>query len=176
MYSRRELGRLAVAGVPLVLIGQKTRINSTIAGVDIGAQTYSFRDRTLEGAIQAMVEVGLGDCEVYSPQVEPKMTGDPKINRETLREWRIHAPMDVMRQARKKFDDAGIGISAYNLSFKDDFTNEEIDHGFQLAQAFGVNQITASSTLTTAPRLVKGAEKYQMIVAFHGHADIHDDE
>jgi len=75
-----------------------------------------------------------------------------------------------MKAARKKFDDAGISVSAYNLSFNDSFTDEEIDRGFQLSKAFGVNMITASSTLSTAPRLVKGAEKYQTIVAFHGHA------
>ncbi len=80
-----------------------------------------------------------------------------------------------MKAARKKFDDAGIAVSAYNLSFNDSFTDEEIDRGFQLSKAFGVNMITASSTLSTAPRLVKGAEKYQMIVAFHGHADVKDD-
>ncbi len=164
MYSRRDLGKLAVAGLPLTLLAQQRKIvDSTIHGVQLGAQTYSFRDRPLDGVIQAMVEVGLGDCEVYSPHVEPK------LSRDDLREWRLHAPMDVMRQARKKFDDAGIAVAAYNLSFKDDWTDAEIDHGFQLAKAFGVNQITASSTLSVAPRLVKGAEKHQMIVAFHGH-------
>jgi sugar phosphate isomerase/epimerase len=176
MYSRRDFGKVVVAAASPPLLAQKRpKIDSTIKGVQLGAQTYSFRDRTMEGMIQAMAEVGLGDCEVYSPHVEPKMSGpDGKINRETLREWRIRAPMDVMRQARQKFEDAGIGVSAYNLSFRDDFTDEEIDHGFQLAKAFGVNQITASSTLSTAPRLVKGAEKYQMMVAFHGHADVKD--
>jgi sugar phosphate isomerase/epimerase len=178
MYSRRDLGRLAMAATSLPLLAQKPapkKIDSTIKGVQLGAQTYSFRDRPLDGMLQAMVEVGLGDCEVYSPHVEPKMSGpDAKINRETLREWRIHAPMDVMRQARKKFDDAGIAVSAYNLSFKDDFTDEEIDHGFQLSKAFGVNMITTSSTLSVVPRLVKGAEKYQMIVAFHGHDKVAD--
>lgn len=175
MHSRRDFAKLALAAVPLPLLAQKKKIDSVIRGVDIGAQTYSFRAYPLDRMIQAMVEVGLGDCEVYSPHIEPQTSGpDPKINRETLREWRIHAPMEVMQQARKKFDDAGINVSAYNLSFNDSFTDEEIDHGFQLARAFGVNQITSSSTLTTAPRLVKGAAKYQMIVAFHGHADVRD--
>ncbi len=175
MYSRRDLGKLAMAAASLPLLAQKKKIDSTIKGVQLGAQTYSFRDRPLDGMIQAMAEVGLGDCEVYSPHVELKMSGtEPQKSRDDLREWRIHAPMDVMRQARKKFDDAGIAVSAYNLSFRDDFTDEEIDHGFQLSKAFGVNMITASSTLSTAPRLVKGAEKYQMLVAFHGHADVKD--
>jgi sugar phosphate isomerase/epimerase len=171
MHSRRDFGKLALAAMPLSLtLAQNTRkkINSTIKGVQLGAQTYSFRNLPLDGMIQAMVEVGLGDCEVFSPHVEPAM------NREDLRKWRLTVPLDAMKAARQKFDDAGINVSAYNLSFNDSFTDEEIDRGFQLSKAFGVNVITASSTLTTAPRLVAGAEKYGMTVAFHGHADIKD--
>jgi sugar phosphate isomerase/epimerase len=174
MYSRRDLGKLALAGAPIALLAQPKKIDSavidsTIDGVHLGAQTYSFRDRPLEGMIQAMIEVGLGDCEVYAPHVEPA-----KLSREDLRKWRLTVPLDEMKAARKKFDDAGIAVSAYNLSFNDSFTDEEIDRGFQLSKAFGVNMITASSTLSAAPRLVKGAEKYQMIVAFHGHANVKD--
>jgi sugar phosphate isomerase/epimerase len=162
------MGKLALASMPLALLAQK-KINSTIKGVQIGAQTYSFRTLPLAGMIQAMVEVGLGDCEVYSPHVEPK------LSRDDLRRWRLTVPLDDMKAARRKFDEAGIHVSALNLSFKDDFTDEEIDRGFQISKAFGVNMITSSSTLSTAPRLVKGAEQYQMIVAFHGHADVKDD-
>src|ERR1700683_5861910 len=114
MYSRRDFGKLALAGAPVTLLAQQkkinsTIINSTIRGVQLGAQTYSFRTLPLDGMIQAMVEVGLGDCEVYSPHVEPK------LSREDLRKWRLTASsMDVMRQARKKFDDAGIAVAAYN--------------------------------------------------------------
>lgn len=181
MYSRRDFGKLALAGAPLSLLAQKKNgpafINSAIQGVQIGAQTYSFRDRTLDAMIEAMVQVGLGDCEVYAPHIESKTApiAEPKISREELRKWRLNPNSpERMRVARRKFDAAGINVSAYNLSFNDSFTDDEIDHGFRLAKAFGVNMITASSTLTTAPRLVKGAEKYQMIVAFHGHDDIRD--
>ena len=179
MYSRRNFGKLALAGLPLarIALAQK-KIDSTIKGVRIGTQTYSFRDKPLDGVIQAMVEVGLGDCEVYSPHVEPKAAPgtDPQLSRDNLRKWRLaSSSLDEMKAARKKFDVAGINVSALNLSFNDSFTDEEIDHGFQLAKAFGVNMITASSTLTTAPRVAGGAEKYQMIVAFHGHADVKDD-
>jgi sugar phosphate isomerase/epimerase len=162
------MGKLALASMPLALLAQK-KINSTIKGVQIGAQTYCFRILPLAGMIQAMVEVGLSDCEVYSPHVEPK------LSRDDLRRWRLTVPLDDMKAARRKFDEAGIHVSALNLSFKDDFTDEEIDRGFQISKAFGVNMITSSSTLSTAPRLVKGAEQYQMIVAFHGHADVKDD-
>ncbi len=171
MQSRRNFGKLALAAMPFSLAlaqNGKKKINSVINGVQLGAQTYSFRNLPLDGMIQAMVEVGLGDCEVYSPHVEPH------VSREDLRKWRLTVSPDEMKTARKKFDDAGINVSAYNLSFNDSFTDEEIDRGFQLSKAFGVNVITASSTLTTAPRLVAGAEKYGMTVAFHGHADIKD--
>jgi sugar phosphate isomerase/epimerase len=170
MYSRRDLGKLALAALPAwTVFGQTKKINSVIKGVQLGAQTYCFRNLPLDGCIRALVECGLGDCEVYSPHVEPK------LSREDLRKWRLTAPLEEMRAARKKFDDAGINVSAYNLSFNDSFTDDEIDRGFQLSKAFGVNLITASSTLSTAPRLVKYAEKYQMKVAFHGHADVKDD-
>ncbi len=135
MHSRRDFGKLALAAMPLSLtLAQNTRkkINSTIKGVQLGAQTYSFRNLPLDGMIQAMVEVGLGDCEVFSPHVEPAM------NREDLRKWRLTVPLDAMKAARQKFDDAGINVSAYNLSFNDSFTDEEIDRGFQLSKAFGV--------------------------------------
>jgi sugar phosphate isomerase/epimerase len=167
MYSRRDFGKLALAGVPAALLAAK-KIDSVVKGVQFGAQTYSFRNLPLDGMIQAMMDVGLGDCEVYPPHVEPH------ASREELRKWRLTVPLDQMKAARQKFDAAGIAVSAYNLSFNDSFTDEEIDRGFQLSKAFGVNMITSSSTLTTAPRLVKGAEKYQMIVAFHGHADVKD--
>lgn len=175
MYTRRDFGKLALAAAPVAIAlgqsaGNQKKITSTIRGVQLGAQTYCFRDRGLDACIQAMVECGLGDCEVYAPHVEPA-----KLSREDLRKWRLTVPLDEMRAARKKFDDAGINVSAYNLSFNDSFTEDEIDRGFQLSKAFGVDTITASSTLRTAPRLVKYAEKYQMKVAFHGHADVKDD-
>jgi hypothetical protein len=167
MYTRRDFAKIAMAGVPLGIVLGAGKINSTIGGVMLGAQSYSFRDLPLDGCIQAMAEIGLGECELYSPHTEPKGS------REELRKWRLSAPLDEMKAVRKKFTDAGINLCAYNLSFKDDFTDDEIERGFQMAEALGVNVITASSTLTVAKRLVPFVEKHnKMTVAFHGHADI----
>jgi sugar phosphate isomerase/epimerase len=46
--------------------------------------------------------------------------------------------MDEFRNVRKKFDDAGILLYAYNYSFRDDYTDEEIARGFEMANALGV--------------------------------------
>jgi sugar phosphate isomerase/epimerase len=189
MYSRRDFGKLALVGVPLSMALAK--IDSTISGVQIGVQSYSFRDRSLDAAIQAMVQDGLGECELYSPHMEPAqarlqvVAGGPPPDqaaraaaraaaREELRKWRLTVPMDEIKAVRKKFDDAGIQLFALNLSFREDFTDPEIDRGFQMAQALGVKVITASSTLSVMPRVVPFAEKYKITVGVHGHSNTKD--
>jgi sugar phosphate isomerase/epimerase len=186
MYTRRDFGRIAAAGMPLgIALGQARKIDSTIAGVRLGTQTYSFREKPLDGVIAAMVEVGLGDCEVFSPHIEPRPAagsnekaagGNDKTAREAareaLRKWRLTVPLDEIKAMRQKFTDAGIAVYALNLSFNDSFTEEEIDRGFAIAKAFGVDVITDSGTLTSAKRVVPFAEKHKVTVAFHNHSDV----
>ncbi len=171
MYSRREFGRVALASLPAVHALGKARLNSKVDGVLIGVQSYSFRDRPLDEAIKGIVEVGLSECELYQGHVEPKVPNG-KAGEEELRKWRLTTPLDVFRDVRRKFDDAGILLYAYNCSFRDDFTDEEIDRGFQMAKALGVKYITASSTLTAAKRVAPYAEKYKITVGMHGHSDL----
>jgi sugar phosphate isomerase/epimerase len=181
MHSRREFGRRAVAAAslgPLLEAQRRARIDSTVAGVRLGAQTYSFREMRLDGVVQAMAECGLGDCEVFSPHIEPAATPGGRDGaarqaaREGLRKWRLSVPLEEIRAMRRKFDDAGVGVYALNLSFNDSFTDEEIDRGFAIAKAFGVEVITASATLTAARRVVPFAESHRMTVAYHGHSDV----
>ncbi len=196
MYSRREFGKIALAAVPLSSAFAK--INSKVDGVQLGVQTYSFRDLSLDDAIQAMVADGLGDCELFSPHVEPPGLGkggmfgggrppggpgqkpDPGVvaarqkAREDLRKWRESVPLTYFTDVKKKFDDAGINILAYNYSFGDNFSDGEIDRGFDFAKALGAKFITASTTLPVARRVVPFAEKHKMIVAMHGHSNLKD--
>jgi sugar phosphate isomerase/epimerase len=184
MYSRREFSKIALASLPATAALAQTRLlDSKIAGVQIGIQTYSFRDLPLDRAIAAIAEIGLGECELFPPaHVEPGELGPKpgqspeqrKAAREALRNWRLTVPLDDFRMVRQKFNNAGIRIYAYNYSFVDDFTDQEIERGFQMTQALGANIITASSTLTTAKRVVPFAEKYNMTVAYHGHSDVRD--
>lgn len=176
IMSRREAGKLiAGAGAALALgrrglvrarLDAAERIDSVVRGVQIGAQSYSFRDRPLEAAIDAYREVGLGECELYAGHVEPS---EDRTQREALRQWRLTTPLTHFHQIREQFDNAGILLYAYNYSFRKDFTDAEIERGFQMAQAMGVTHLTASANVSVAPRVDVYARKYKIMVGFHGH-------
>ncbi len=97
--------------------------------------------------------------------------GPDPAAREALRRWRLTAPLEGFRRVREKFDRAGVPLFSYNLSFRDDFTDEEIDRGFQMALALGTKIITASSPVSVFPRLAPFAERYGVRVALHNHAN-----
>lgn len=172
--SRREAGKILVAGTAGVLLARHSsfaspKVDSVVRGVTIGAQSYSFRDRPLDAAIQAYLTVGLSECELYQGHVEPAHLGG-----EPLRKWRLSVPMSRFHEVRQKFDNAGIDLYAYNYSFRKDFTHEEMDRGFQMARALGVKYITASSNVSLAHQVDLLAQKYKIMVGFHGHDETQD--
>ena len=176
-WTRLALGGLAATALPLDLFGKAKTINSRYKGVLIGAQSYSFRDRPLDKMLEAMAEVGLGSCEVWSGHLEPRrVEGSTLPPREALRQWRLTKGVDECKAAREKFAGAGVDVYAYNYSFRDDFTDEEIDKGFQMAKALGAKCITASSVLSVVKRVDVYAKKYKMKVGMHNHSTIKENE
>jgi sugar phosphate isomerase/epimerase len=135
-----------------------------------------------------MVADGLGDCELFSPHIEGGHTDkvpnagfrrgmsadERKTMRDDLRQWRLSVPLDYFTGIRKRFDEAGVKLYAYNYSFADNFTDDEIERGFEFAEALGVGIITASTTVPVAKRVAPFAEKHKIIVAMHGHSDLKD--
>jgi sugar phosphate isomerase/epimerase len=171
MYTRRDFGKIALAG-PLAALGAASayaRIDSKIDGVMIGAQSYSFRDRDLDGCIAGMKEVGLGYIELWQGHLEPK-------DRKLQKAWRDNPPLDEIRAAAKKIRDAGIEIYAINYSFREDFSDQQIENGFKIAQAVGTDRITASSNVSTSPRIDKYAPHYKIYVGFHNHDSMKKNE
>jgi len=192
MLTRREFGKMALAGLALPRLAGAA-INPVVNGVRLGAQTYSFRElpRTpggdaIDQVIRACVECGVGEVELFAPQVEPQFNagargrrGDPPSPqavkaREDLRKWRLETPLDHFREVKKKFDAAGIAIYAYNYSPNASFTDAEIDRGFEMTKALGAEIITASTTLDVAKRIAPLAEKHRTVVAMHGHSNTSD--
>ena len=82
----------------------------------------------------------------------------------------------ISRRSAAKFAQAKVGICAYNYSFKADFTDAEIDRGFDMARALGAPAITASAQQDVVPRVAAAARKHRMPVAMHNHSEIHPNE
>ncbi|MBL8210432.1 MAG: sugar phosphate isomerase/epimerase [Bryobacterales bacterium] len=174
MFSRRLFTQSLLA---LPVAATAAPINSKFNGVMIGAQSYSFRDRTVDDAIKAMQEIGIGYCELWQGHVEPNGPGgNPKMKRDELRMWRKTAGLDHFTKVRDKFKAAGINLYAYNYSFRDDFDEEEIARGFEFAKALGVKALTASSNVSTAAKIDPAAKKAKIPVGMHNHSRIHDNE
>jgi len=177
MTTRRDFHKLALGALvagptiagPTVLSAQK-KINSTFKGVTVGAQSYSFRDLPLDEAIAAMVKIGIGECELFSGHVEPKKRGAEMTT------WRETVDLDEFKKVREKFDKAGIVLYAYNYSFRESFTDKEIERGFEFAKTLGCKYITASSTVPMGAKLYPYAEKHGIVVAMHGHSNMKDGE
>ena len=172
--SRRDMSKLLVAGTAGLLVGNKTAkgmnyIDSVFAGVQIGAQSYSFRDRDLDACVQAYQSTGIGECELWQGHVEPQ-----HVSREELRRWRLSVPMAHFQAIRRKFEDARVLLYAYNYSFFKDFTEAEYIRGFEMARALGVHYITASSNLSIAHKVDEYAQKHRIVVGFHNHDRISD--
>lgn len=184
MYTRREFGLLTLSSLALPSLG----LAQNVGGVQLGVQTYSFRGlpRTPGGdqsdvIIAAMKECGLTECELWSPMIEPApaagrgATPDQQRQaREDLRTWRVRTPLAHFQGLRAKFESAGLKITAFNYSFADHFSDEEINRGFEMARALGAGYITSSSTLTVSPRIAPYAEKHRMPVAMHNHSAVQD--
>jgi len=147
------------------------KLDSVINGVQIGACTYSFRDRPLAEAIKAMVTVGLSGCELSQRHMEPGLGQAP---REELRKFRHTVSLNEFRKARRMIEDAGILLYGFNYGFREDYDEAEIARGFEMADALGVKHIMASSTLRAARRTAPYAEKAGIVVAMHNHSNTTD--
>ncbi|MCA2968785.1 MAG: sugar phosphate isomerase/epimerase [Acidobacteriaceae bacterium] len=160
MYTRRTFTTSLLAASALA---------AKPGNVILGAQTYSLRDRDADKAVAALKELQINTVEMWSGHAEP-FSG--KVDREEVRKWRLSVPLSHFTTIRKKFNDNGITIHAYNYSFREDFTDAEMARGFEFADALGAKVITASSNVSTAKRVDPFARKAKIRVGMHNHSRI----
>jgi len=192
--SRRSWAKQAASLAGAVLVGQNVlslampsarqgtdrRSSNAAAKVIIGLQTYSLRDRSLPAAITAMRELGIRHCELWEGHVEPEeyrwqrglSLQRLRENRERLRQWRAALSMEVIAAIREQFDDAGIHILAYNATFKDDISDQELGLAFRIAKELGTDTINSSATVRVMERVDAVARQYQIRVGIHNHANV----
>jgi len=157
---------------PLAGIALAKMIDSKVNGVMLGAQSYSFRqlpEVTVDAAVKAFQATGLGYCELWSGHLQP-------ADRDKATAWRKDPPYAEIEKARQKFKDGGVELYAFNYSFREDFSDREIENGFKIAKALGVSRITASSNVTAAKRIDPFAQKYKIFVGMHNHSNLKENE
>jgi sugar phosphate isomerase/epimerase len=241
-FTRRDLGKIALASVPLSRAFGAKMINSKIAGVQVGAITYSFNTIASpdpQAIIRAYAEIGLGEAELMSNHCEalagmpatpnfgrgggggraagaaapgvapaagqvtagppatppagappaggqrrgggggrqpltPEQQAEQQAAIEKQTQWRASANAATWKAVTKKFNDAGVAVALLCYNMRDQMTDEDIEYGFHMAQGLGVKAITTSTTLTMAKRIAPIADKYKLMVGYHGHDQTND--
>lgn len=197
LQSRREFGKWALGGTALAALPglEAARLDSTVRGVKLGLITGSLNPLPdtpagkdiIDTVIEGCLAVGAANIELVN-LLEPRlqgavsfghppnpMTPEYEKSRAAVREWRLKTPISRFQEIRKKFDNAGLNLFSYVMTFDLDFTDEEIDAVFKQMQALKVGVFcTNQSRVDVAPRLVPFAEKYKIRPAWHPHAMVND--
>jgi sugar phosphate isomerase/epimerase len=148
-------------------------IQSTFAGVTLGVQGYSFRDLTLGQAIRAMADIGFGTCEANYIHMEPAAI---RRDRARIREWRLSVPLSEFEKAAGDYRAAGIEPWAYTYTMRAEYTDAELERGFEMARAMGVRSIASTANVSVAKRIDMLAKKYKIRVGIHNHSNAGPDE
>ncbi len=156
--SRRDFGRMAlgtvsgIAAASVKTLSSRTAASSVFGGVQIGVQSYSFRDRALDKALEDIVKIGISSVELWEGHLEPLKATDQE-----LETW------------GKRFREAGVKIGAYNVSPREDWSDNQIDRGFEAAKLLGTEILTSPVTKKSVPRLDKACQKHKMKLGLHNH-------
>ena len=195
LYSRRDLGRLALAAAPLAAGRAATTIDSKFHGVQIGAITYSFNsiaNSDPEAIIRAYAEIGLGEAELMSNHCEalaggprvarggrgasltPEQQGTRQAQQAALKQWRAGTGAATWQGVRRRFNDAGIAVAILCYNMNDVMSDEDIEYGFSMAEGLGVQAMSTSTTLSMARRIAPIADRHKLLVGYHGHDATND--
>jgi sugar phosphate isomerase/epimerase len=199
VITRRTFNNLVSAGVPAAwaaLGSQRARgaVNSKINGVQIGAITYSFkRDvRKEDEIIPDLITLGISSVELMSDDAE-RMAGAPPIpdfgfgvkltpeqqasvdeGKRQRKQWRATATPATFQKVRQMFDDSGIRLEILCYNMPADIADDEIEHAFRMARAFGVSAISSTSTVKVARRVAPIADENKIIWGGHNHAEVNN--
>jgi sugar phosphate isomerase/epimerase len=198
IYTRRDFGKIALAAVPVCLLAKP---DSKFGGVQIGINApYSFHGMPggADDILKYVTDLGLSSVELRSQPVEG-FFGAPSATRaasppgprkppteeqlaaqraaaEALEKWRLSAPIDKLKEFRKKYEDAGVAIEIVKFDGVDKMKDEVVDYAFGLAKALGARALSCEIPLSKTQWLGEFATKHKLMVGYHGHANIHSPE
>src|SRR5262245_40179292 len=110
------------------------------------------------------------------PPMTPEQQAAQRARAEELRKWRLALSMDKYKELRKKYNDAGVTIHIVKFGLNANMPDEEIEYCFNAAKALGSKAITCEPPLSQTKRLGQFAEKYQIMLGYHGHSNMTSEE
>jgi sugar phosphate isomerase/epimerase len=151
--TRRQFGGMLMGAAAAAGLRPFDKVKpSVVAGVEIGVQSYTYRKFTIEQMIAEMQKVGLSSVELWNGHLDPMKTSEAEF-----------------KAVKKKFDDAGIHVSAYCVNFPKDAGDEYLDRGYNGALLLGTHVMTASVQKVIVPRLDEWSQKYKIKMGLHNH-------
>jgi sugar phosphate isomerase/epimerase len=205
-YTRREVGKLALAAMPAALSVTPTwaaKPNSVLGGVQIGINApYSFHnipggaDDILNYMTQLNIsaaELRLQPVEAYlkaptpwtapavprgtaRPPLTPEQKAEQSAAAEALQKWRLSRSMDEFKAFRRKYEEAGVSIQIVKFDGIDAMADDVVDYCFQLARALGANAISCEIPVSRTKRLGEFAARHKTMVGYHGHGNLTNPE
>ena len=185
-----------------VAAAQAAKPNSNFGGVQIGIiAPYSFQGMatTVQDVLKRTVELGLSAVELRAAEIEtfaglPPAPATPaapaaapgaaaaeptaaelasqKQRGAVVRKWRLSQSFAKYRELRQMYESAGVSIRIARLALNDGWTDEEIDYAFQAAKALGAQAINCEPPVSQTKRLGLFADKHQMLLGYHNHANV----
>jgi hypothetical protein len=195
-YTRRDLGKLALAALPAARLLAKP--NSDWGGVQVGINVpYSYGNNNLSAdeTLNNTVQLGLSAVELRTQPIE-SFLGSPAAGKtipatgngrapltpeqaalaEELKKWRLSRTKDDFLKFRKKFEDAGVLIQIMKVDSINNMDDDVVDYCFVMARTLGAHAISCEIPLSRTKWLGAFADKHKMMVGYHGHTDITNPE
>lgn len=146
-FTRR--GFLAAGAAALTSLAARGA-DDAFGGYRVGAQTYTWRQFTLEQTLERMQKLGLGYAEFATGHVPPNSSPE-----------QVAAVLRLCKDYGVK--PAGAGVFQFS---KDTSANRRL---FDLGKALGVQYLSADPAPDAFDSLDKLCEEYQIAVAIHPH-------
>jgi sugar phosphate isomerase/epimerase len=195
-YTRRDVGKIALATLPAARMMAAAKPNSNFGGVQIGVITYSFRalPGSAEEVLKYCLECGISGIELMSNvaegyagapgqagrgagpgggrmQMTPEQQEARRKAAEEMVNWRLSVSMDKYKAFRKMYESAGVKIYAFKLPPTLSMSEKEYEYIWNVGETLGADHITME--LPTDDKLLQRvadyAAKRKLRIAFHTH-------
>jgi sugar phosphate isomerase/epimerase len=183
------------ANLPAAIGAQASRPDSTVRGVRIGLNLpYNFGNNNMpaDEVLRRCLAFGVSAVELRSQPVEgflgvpadlvaaaaaggrnrtPEQIAAQRAAADRLRQWRVSASMDRVREFRRTWEDAGVSIEIVKFDGLYARADDEVDYCFELAKQLGARAISCEIDVPQTKRIGQFADRHQLMVGYHGHAE-----